>query len=479
MDEAVLPMRGIGALAGGRDFQMGSVLVSPSRRIVESTGGTEHLQPQAMLVLMCLAENQGRVVPRSTLFERCWGGAPVGDDSINQAISAIRQSLLAAGADIVIETVPRAGYRLLVPKGREPGCSGSSAPAVEAAYDCWRLGWPRSDAPEIAALEAWLARNSSDARGWGILALLLRKAAEYARAAECSAYVSRCQVAAREALNRDPDEPNARVALAGLTPLFGNWSTIRAELLSVLDSHPGHAPALHDLLFLEMATGRPSVSLPMLERLLAEDRFAATYYYKAMYQMWTVGRLVEAEQLAARAIALWPRHPANWLARFWVLVGTGRAEQARLLVADEESRPDLPPPILEFLERTAHLAAARDAGECEEGEISDHVAQAVRLAALGPANAIASIQTLCVLDALDEAFEVADGYYLGRGGSAVPLRWNAADPPVTDQYRRVTQLLFIPLASRLREDGRFMRLCDETGLSAYWDQSGVTPDFRR
>jgi len=473
-----MPMLGLGALASARDFHVGSLLVSPSRRFIEGPAGSAHLQPQAMLVFFCLAQHEGQVVPRHLLFDRCWGAAPVGDDSINQAISSVRHALMSVGADgLTIETVPRSGYRLVATTPGAAHPSQDYPPAVQRAYDCWRLGWPRPDVTEIAALADFLTDKPSDAGGWGVLALLLRKAAEYASAADCAEFVSRCEGAARHALRRDPQEPTARVALTGLTPLFGNWMAARAELSEVLESFPDHAPALHDFLFLEMATGRPSVALPITEQLLAEDHFAATYHYKAMYQLWTVGRLHEAEQMAARAMALWPRHPANWLARFWTLVGTSRADQALRLIADEDCRPTLPSATLASLERTAMLIAAREAGGTVDDDVIAHAAKAVEIASFGPANAVASLQTLCVLNAIDQAFEVAHGYYLGQGSAAVPLRWNVADPSVTDQYRRVTQLLFIPLAARMREDPRFLTLCDEIGLSAYWDHHGITPDF--
>ncbi|HUD95505.1 hypothetical protein [Sphingobium sp.] len=53
----------------------------------------------------------------------------------------------------------------------------------------------------------------------------------------------------------------------------------------------------------------------------------------------------------------------------------------------------------------------------------------------------------------------------------------AADPSITDQHRRVTQLLFLPVTKPLRDDTRFLPLCEEMGLTAYWNAAGVTPDF--
>jgi tetratricopeptide (TPR) repeat protein len=337
---------------------------------------------------------------------------------------------------------------------------------------------PRADSDAIAALDRALSERPGNARAWGMQALLLRKAAEYGDDADCAGFVGRCEAAARKALALDPAEPNAKAALAGLAPLFGRWGHARAELLDVLGTNPQHVPALHDLAVLEMATGRPSVATGIVERLLSEDRFAATFHYKRMYHLWTIGDLPPLEQVSAQALTLWPRHPAIWFARYWTLVFTGRADQAARMARQGETLPSVPAPAIHFLQRTAEIVAARDAGIADEDQLAAHSAVAIKVASSGPANAVAALMSLCAIDAIDEAFEVAYGYYLGRGASVTPLRWNAQDPSVTDQHRRVTQPLFIPSAGQMRASPRFMELCRDIGMTAYWEQSGITPDFK-
>lgn len=476
MDKMAAPILTLSALTDRKDFHLGSVSVSPSRRSLEGPAGTAHLQPQVMLVFLCLADQEGSVVPRHFLFERCWGAAPVGDDSINRAIAAIRQALDAIGGEaLLLETIPRAGYRLVVADLARS--DQAVAEAVDAGYDCWRAGLPHPDFTELTALEAALSQTGGDARDWGVLALILRKAAEYADAADCSEFVRRCEHAARRGLALDKNEPNARVALTGLTPLFGNWVNTRAGLTGALATDPGNVPALHDLAVLEMATGRPSVAAPIIEGLLERDPLAATFHYKRMYHLWTFGRLNDAEKIAARALALWPRHPAIWMARFWILLFTDRAEQALRLVSNKEERPNLTAALVEFLALGAELVAAQRAGEVRTVEMECYISRAIEVASIGPANAVCGLTMLCALDALDETFDVAYGYYLGRGRTMTPLRWNAHDPSITDQHRRVTQLLFIPAAAKMRDDARFLPLCDEIGLCAYWNELGLTPDF--
>ena len=95
------------------DLQLGSMLVSPSRRLVEGPGGHAHVEPLIMQVFLLLIDAAGKVVTRNELFDQCWGGVMVGDDSLNRAIAKLRRT----GAQVVpglfeIETIPRTGYRL-------------------------------------------------------------------------------------------------------------------------------------------------------------------------------------------------------------------------------------------------------------------------------------------------------------------------------------------------------------------------------
>jgi hypothetical protein len=340
------------------------------------------------------------------------------------------------------------------------------------------MGLPQPDWGEIAQLRAALTGHQADSRGWGMLALLLRKGAEYAGAAECADLVRECEAAARKAFAIDPTEPNARVALAGLVPLFGNWSGVREQLLDVIASHPDNVPARHDLAMLEMATGRPSAAVPILEALLEQDRFAPILRYKRMYHLWSLGRIADLDRIAAENLQLWPRHPAIWSAHFWTLLFTGRAVQALRFAHDETHLQGIPAPVLDFLRRTADVVAAKQNGAGSTAGLRSHIREALDVAARGPAQAIAAIHALLALDAVDETFEAAYAYYLGRGSGGSPMRRNDADPPITDQHRRLTQPLFVPEGRKLHGDPRFLPLCADIGLVAYWDRFALTPDFR-
>ena len=66
-----------------QDFVLGSATISPSSRSIRGPSGRAVIEPRMMQVLVAMAAAPGHLVTRLHLLDRCWGGAPVGDDSIN------------------------------------------------------------------------------------------------------------------------------------------------------------------------------------------------------------------------------------------------------------------------------------------------------------------------------------------------------------------------------------------------------------
>lgn len=99
-------------LASVPAFQLGSVTIDPAAHEVRSERTRHHLQPQPLKVLVALAQQRPNVVSRDELVEGCWDGRIVGDDVINRAILVLRNLARRTGG-YSIETVPKAGYRLV------------------------------------------------------------------------------------------------------------------------------------------------------------------------------------------------------------------------------------------------------------------------------------------------------------------------------------------------------------------------------
>ena len=93
-------------------LRIGGAAIDPVSRNADYAGGSERLQPQILKVLIALARRRNQVVTRTELIESCWDGRIVGDDVINRSILLLRQFADRAGG-FTIETVPKAGYRLV------------------------------------------------------------------------------------------------------------------------------------------------------------------------------------------------------------------------------------------------------------------------------------------------------------------------------------------------------------------------------
>src|SRR3954467_13507512 len=70
------------------------------------------IQKRAFDVLLYLAKNTHRVVPKEELLARLWDSAHVSGDALVQAIAVVRGVLEEAALGDLIQTVRGRGYRL-------------------------------------------------------------------------------------------------------------------------------------------------------------------------------------------------------------------------------------------------------------------------------------------------------------------------------------------------------------------------------
>lgn len=93
-------------------FELGRAKIDPPAHEITIGGLSERLQPQPLKVLIALRDKSGLVVTRDELIDRCWDGRVVGEDVLNRCVSVLRR-VAERGGGFKIETVPKAGYRLL------------------------------------------------------------------------------------------------------------------------------------------------------------------------------------------------------------------------------------------------------------------------------------------------------------------------------------------------------------------------------
>jgi DNA-binding winged helix-turn-helix (wHTH) protein len=463
------------------DFAVGPLRVSPSRRRIESDRLARVIEPRVMQVLVALADAPGRLVSRQSLFECCWNGTFVGEDSLNRVIAGLRKVAQEfAEAGFTIETIRSAGY-VLYPAATANGTGADISPdsaddAIEAGWHSWRSDIPQVDERALALLERAVGLDPENGEAWAMLALSERHAAEYAEPEHRARHVAACQKAAARAKQLDGDSPVADAALIGLPPIYGDWIDRRRRLKALLARTPDCWPALHDLAILEMATGRPSAAVLLIEQLLDRFPLAPALLYKRVYHLWTLGRIEEMDRVADRAVQLWPGHMAIAMARLWSLAFTGRPEHALRHLYDVAQVANIPAPAMAVL---ATMLAAVPLDDSENEQRRAAIDTIVASACNGPVQANAAIIQLGGLGAVEKAFAVADGYFLRQGQVVVGMQTSRIEPAITDQSRRVTQLLFIPATASMRCDPRFGRLTDAIGLDDYWRHYRLEPDHHR
>ncbi|MEM1314543.1 MAG: winged helix-turn-helix domain-containing protein [Pseudomonadota bacterium] len=117
------------------------------------------LSPKAMGVLSALAEAEGGVVSRAALLDRVWPNVTVGEEVLTQAVREVRRALGdSPQAPRFVETVHRAGYRLLVPV--EPLGGPAAAPAPVGAVQGPEAAAPAR--PSVAVLPFLALSHGAD-----------------------------------------------------------------------------------------------------------------------------------------------------------------------------------------------------------------------------------------------------------------------------------------------------------------------------
>ena len=96
-------------------LRVGECVVDVSlREVVRADGTKTRITVKSMAVLLLLAERSGQVVSREALLDSVWAGTLPTDDVVTQAVTLLRKALGDdRDAPAYVETIPKAGYRLL------------------------------------------------------------------------------------------------------------------------------------------------------------------------------------------------------------------------------------------------------------------------------------------------------------------------------------------------------------------------------
>jgi len=98
------------------DFRLESWLVKPSLNVISAKSTTIRLEPKVMEVLVCLARHAGEALSKENLVQAVWPDTFVSDDALKRCISELRRVFEDdAREPRIIQTIPKRGYRLMVP----------------------------------------------------------------------------------------------------------------------------------------------------------------------------------------------------------------------------------------------------------------------------------------------------------------------------------------------------------------------------
>lgn len=140
------------ALAGG--FRLGDFEVIPQRNVVVGGERTIHLEPKIMDVCCFMASRSGEVISRDELIDEVWKLKFGSDESLTRAIYVLRKTFNHPdSASNAIETIPKRGYRLLLPVTCPDAALSADAALPGDEQESWaEHGPPGSTAPPQSEL---------------------------------------------------------------------------------------------------------------------------------------------------------------------------------------------------------------------------------------------------------------------------------------------------------------------------------------
>ncbi|HEX4959593.1 MAG TPA: winged helix-turn-helix domain-containing protein [Thermoanaerobaculia bacterium] len=314
------------------------------------------LQPQPAKVLEVLASRSGEVVSREEIRRAVWNDA-FGDfdASLNFAIKEIRRALGdSAASPAFVETVPRRGYRFLIPVKRAPEVLPPPLPTPRwrpwsrlVALGCMlllltgsRLGPAAAKAHSAKPLTAVKAAHEAYLRGIYFAghekpeqaaaafqeAILLDPgfAAAYAELAQIRldarlpADAEATKAAARRALELDLDLTGAHLALAQVLMFHDrDWAGAGREIHSALVREPHNAKA-HDVNAYYLASlGRRGEAIAEAARARELDPAAMLFASDYAWFLYLDHRYEEAIRQSQAALQLHPLVPGQAASEAW------------------------------------------------------------------------------------------------------------------------------------------------------------------
>ena len=149
-----------------RLLQFDAFTIDLTRRVVSRDGTRIHLTAKPLETLIVLVSRAGETISKQELIDAVWKNTAVTEDVLVQAIGEIRRALgEKTGEDRFVQTVPRIGYRFVMPVAKIPPAGREPVAATGPRH----RGRPTSGSVWVVLLSvlaiaviggaAWLARS--------------------------------------------------------------------------------------------------------------------------------------------------------------------------------------------------------------------------------------------------------------------------------------------------------------------------------
>ena len=116
------------------NLRVGDFIFDPDARELRQGERVRRLEPKASAVLSRLALAPSQTVKRAELLDAGWPNGDGSDEALTQAIAQVRRALsLPPRTPQYIQTVARAGYRLVVDVGPAPPAGDAPIPFLSKA----------------------------------------------------------------------------------------------------------------------------------------------------------------------------------------------------------------------------------------------------------------------------------------------------------------------------------------------------------
>ena len=365
--------------------------------------------------------------------------------TFQESITA-RRALIAK----VAATVARVSHWAMLGRTGPVRLNAASVAALIAARESISGGPRNASALETENYKKIIAAAPDFA--WGHSGLAVGDAFHFRTDPENEALRKEAQQEAQRALELDPHDGEAYVALELILPRF-NWKERETLLLKGADADPDFEPvAMHEARLL-WSVGRGHDALPWFRRAYNVDPLHNDNVFTYAVSLAAEGHPAESQNFQELMRTKWPDSTKTKDAHFWSSMLSGATGEVLNMIADPGQWP---------------MGMNRKSAEVWRLALTASNDNSARLRAIRAIKDSAAdgsllrgeaLLLLSLLNDVDGAFAQAQEY-------------EPSDP-------RWGPFLFLEPTQVMRLDPRFMPLSVKLGFAAYWRASGQWPDFCR